>query len=186
MFTLISAWISHYKSYPFPNCNSCTCTMSVSCISDFTAISGSTNPQNWPAQQVLLNFFVVVVVVVVVGGGPPGWPRSLASCMIWRFVRGIYRSLVNSTHIGQWRGALMFSLFCAWTKFWVNNRDAGDLRRHRAHYDLTVVVLLSRTSSTVYDSGPNRLAKHSLLSRELSIKWHRWEHPQQDVHSSWR
>ena len=31
---------------------------------------------------------------------------------------------------GQWRGTLMFSFFCAWTNDWVNNRDAGDLRRH--------------------------------------------------------
>ena len=39
----------------------------------------------------------------------------------------------------QWRGALMFSLICVWTNGWANNRDAGDLRRHRAHYDVTVV-----------------------------------------------
>ena len=31
------------------------------------------------------------------------------------------------------------SLICAWTNGWVNNRDAGDLRRHRAHYDVTVM-----------------------------------------------
>ena len=30
----------------------------------------------------------------------------------WPFVRGIHRSLVNSLHRGQWRGALMFSLIC--------------------------------------------------------------------------
>ena len=30
----------------------------------------------------------------------------------WPFVRGIHRSPVNSPHKGQWRGALMFSLFC--------------------------------------------------------------------------
>ena len=39
----------------------------------------------------------------------------------------------------QWRGALMFSLIYAWTNGWVNNQDAGDLRRHRAHYDATVM-----------------------------------------------
>ena len=33
---------------------------------------------------------------------------------------------------GQWRRALMFSLFWAWTNGWVNNREAGDLRHHRA------------------------------------------------------
>ena len=54
----------------------------------------------------------------------------------WPFVRGIHRSPVNSPHKGQWRGALMFSLICAWINSWVNNRDAGDLRRHRPHYDV--------------------------------------------------
>ena len=34
----------------------------------------------------------------------------------WPFVRGIHRSLVNSPHKGQWRGAMMFSLICAWKK----------------------------------------------------------------------
>ena len=33
----------------------------------------------------------------------------------------------------------MFSLICAWTNDWANNRNAGDLRRHRTHYDVTVV-----------------------------------------------
>ena len=55
------------------------------------------------------------------------------------FVRGIHRSPVNSPHKGQWRGALMFSLICAWINTWVNNREAGDLRRHRAHYDIIVM-----------------------------------------------
>ena len=57
----------------------------------------------------------------------------------WPFVRGIHRSPVNSPHKGQWRGALMFSLICAWTNGCTNIRDAGDLRRHGAHYDVTVM-----------------------------------------------
>ena len=48
-------------------------------------------------------------------------------------------SLVNSPHRGQLREALMFSLICAWTNSWANNLDACDLRRHRAHYDVTVM-----------------------------------------------
>ena len=39
----------------------------------------------------------------------------------------------------QWRGALMASLICAWTNGWANNRNAGDLRRYRTHYDTTVM-----------------------------------------------
>ena len=43
-------------------------------------------------------------------------------------------SPVDSPHKGQWRGVLMFSLICVWTKGWANNRDVGDLRRHRTHW----------------------------------------------------
>ena len=46
---------------------------------------------------------------------------------------------LDSPHEGQWRGALMFSLICAWINRWVNNGDVGDLRRHRTHYDVTVM-----------------------------------------------
>ena len=45
----------------------------------------------------------------------------------WPFVRGIHRSPVNSPDKGQWRGALMFSLICAWINGWVNNREADDV-----------------------------------------------------------
>ena len=58
----------------------------------------------------------------------------------WPFVRGIHRSPVNSPHKGQWRGALMFTLICARINDSVNNREAGDLRRHRAHYDVIVIT----------------------------------------------
>ena len=57
----------------------------------------------------------------------------------WPFVRGIHQSLVNSPHKGQWRGALMFSLICARINAWVNNRKAGDSRRHLTHYDVIVM-----------------------------------------------
>ena len=60
----------------------------------------------------------------------------------WSFVRGIHRSSVNSSHKGQWRGALVFSLICVWINGWVNNREAGDLIRHRGHYDVIVMTLL--------------------------------------------
>ena len=47
---------------------------------------------------------------------------------------------VNSPHKGHWRGALMFSLICVWINGWVNNREAGDLRRHRDHCDVIVMT----------------------------------------------
>ena len=42
-------------------------------------------------------------------------------------------------HKGQWRGALMFSLICAWMNERVNNRGAGDFTRHCVHCDATVM-----------------------------------------------
>ena len=57
----------------------------------------------------------------------------------WPFVRGIHRSPVNSPHKGQWRGALMFSLIWVWINGCVNNREAGDLRRHRANCEVIVI-----------------------------------------------
>ena len=64
---------------------------------------------------------------------------TLVSGCYWPFVRGIHRLPVNSPHKGQWRGALMFSLICPWINGWVNNREAGDLRFHGAHYDVIVM-----------------------------------------------
>ena len=58
----------------------------------------------------------------------------------WPFVRGIHRSPVNSLHKGQWRRALIFSFIRDWINGWVNNREAGDLRRHRVDYDVIVMM----------------------------------------------
>ena len=40
---------------------------------------------------------------------------------------------------GQWHGVLMFSLICTWINGWANNWDAGDLRCHHTHYDITAI-----------------------------------------------
>ena len=66
----------------------------------------------------------------------------------WPFLRVIQRSPVNSPHKSQWRGALMFPLICAWTNGWLNNRDAGHLRRHRARYDVTVMANICQPKSS--------------------------------------
>ena len=88
----------------------------------------------------------------------------------WLFVRGIHRSPVNSPHKGQWRGALKFSLICAWIYCWVNNREAADLRRHRAHYD---VIVMYRYLLNIYNATEKSKAycKHaSYLFGETPIK----------------
>ena len=53
------------------------------------------------------------------------WYACLLRCMV---------------HVGTWwRGALMFPLISIWINHWVNNCEAGDLRCHRGHYDVTVM-----------------------------------------------
>ena len=79
---------------------------------------------------------------------------------------------VNSPHKGQWRETLMFSLICPWLNGWVNNGEAGDLRRHRAHYDVTVMYICSIPNGWALASQP--AAADSCLSL---WSWVRIPHP---------
>ena len=82
----------------------------------------------------------------------------------WPFVRGIHRSPVNFPRKGQWREALMFSLICARTNGWVNNLDAGDLRRRRAWYDVTVIIKIWCCNIDLVTAGHNH---HAMLRLKL-------------------
>ena len=66
---------------------------------------------------------------------------------------------------GQWRGALMFSLICVWINGSVNNREAGDLRHHRAHYDVIVMIYFKSCVS-------NWLTKNRVVLRYCGIVAH--------------
>ena len=63
----------------------------------------------------------------------------------WPFVRGNHRWPVNSP-----TKASDAELWCflRLKNDWVNNRDAGDLRRYRTHYDAIVMHILSAFSWT--------------------------------------
>ena len=88
---------------------------------------------------------------------------------------------VNSPHKGQWRGALMFSLICVWINGWVNNREAGDLRRYLAYCDVTVMSSfavgeveaafdhLKNNKSPGRDYIPAEFVKHYMSSGDLTI-----------------
>ena len=85
----------------------------------------------------------------------------------WPFVRGIHRSPVNSPYKGQWRGTLMFSLICARINR-VNNRQAGDLRRNRAHYD-DIVTENGCHAYTVLVTNYTRSLYHSVCIISLAL-----------------
>ena len=88
----------------------------------------------------------------------------------WPFVRELHRSPVNSPYKGQLRAALMSSLICIGIDSWVNNRKAGDSRRHRAHYDATVMYSRSARLTYVYPLGNRRLLQADASS--VTIKWY--------------
>ena len=65
----------------------------------------------------------------------------------WPFVRG------------------MFYLICAWINNWVNNREAGDLRRHGAHYDV-IVMCTSRVDNRTLTYQTNIIVSHTLICKK--------------------
>ena len=105
----------------------------------------------------------------------------------WPFVWGIHRSPVNSAHKGQRRGTLIFSLICAWINGWINNREAGDSRRHRAHtvpltycaclagHWVVTAVFASFTPQKTSKEGTSKKplnGRHFQLNKHLSYKLH--------------
>ena len=70
------------------------------------------------------------------------WAHQMETfSVLLAFLMGIHQSPVNSPHKGQWRGAMIFSLICAWINGWAIHRGTGNLRRHRGHYDVIVMIL---------------------------------------------
>ena len=64
---------------------------------------------------------------------------------------GIHRSPMNSPHIGQWRGALMFFFYLGLNKRLSKNPGDGDFRRYRSHYDVTVMYTYIYMSDSSHD-----------------------------------
>ena len=94
----------------------------------------------------LLNHFIMKTFTEDKGSGSPMayiHPDAL---------QGLYRlgnlrdDVIKWKHKGQWREALIFSSICARINNWVSNGEAGDLRRYRAHYDVTVISISPNVS----------------------------------------
>ena len=88
-------------------------------------------------------------------------------------MRGIHRSPVNTPHKGQRRWAFLFSLICAWINVWVNNHEAGDLRRLSDHYDVTVMTI-RRIINNDWHQSPNKrvFLRHAVM--HVGIAKPRW------------
>ena len=82
----------------------------------------------------------------------------------WPFVREIHRWPVNSSHKGQWRGALMFSLICALNKqlsklsggWWVEAPSRPLWRQYDVHMHICIRICpytIQTSSLSHYDQA---------------------------------
>ena len=75
----------------------------------------------------------------------------------WRHQMETFSTLLaicagNSRRIPRTKASgQMFSLICVWINGWVNNREAGDLRRYRAHYDVIVMLRCISAPATMIE-----------------------------------
>ena len=76
-------------------------------------------------------------------------------------------------HKGQWRGPLMFSLISVWINGWENNREAGDLRRYRAHY--VVIVMMQEYHLSLRCTPTSGYARGTRIGTVFSGTWNRAE-----------
>ena len=123
--------VKHYKRIPI--CWVC-------CYIHFNEISSTQRFQRYTLHPVLLVSYYICNWMNIVDNDDKLKRKRFTR--YWPFVPGIHRSSVNSPHKSQWRGALIFPLICVWTHDWVNTRNAGDWRSHRAQYDVTVMPIL--------------------------------------------
>ena len=63
----------------------------------------------------------------------------------------------------------MFSLICVWINGWVNNSEAGDLRRHRGHYDVTVMDFIIIIAVLIESCTKNPVNHPSTMSDIYSM-----------------
>ena len=78
------------------------------------------------------------------------WLRHQMETFSALLARRAGNSLVTSEFPSQ--GPVTRSFWCflwsaPWINGWVNNREAGDLRRHRAHYDVVVMLNLFQSET---------------------------------------
>ena len=85
---------------------------------------------------------------------PSNWTIIRVTAPLWGEFPGLRR--IPRTKASD---AELWCLFfiCAWINRWVNNREAGELRRHCAHYDVTVMPPFNMTRVTLMTTPTHRL-----------------------------
>ena len=102
--------------------------------------------------------------------------ESTNSMTIWERMEPPVESVSRHDDVIKWKHFprywpfVMFSLICVWINGWVNNGEAGDLRRHRAYYD--VIVMDQNIFLDAYCGTLNTRAKCECNSICRILRWH--------------
>ena len=108
-------------------------------------------PHKGPVTRKMFSFDDVIMLFEKVSWGWLSCQRHQMDTFsrYWSFVRGIHRSPVISGTKASNAKLFLFSLICARLHGWINNGAVGDLRLHRAHYDVTVMWLTIMDSDAI-------------------------------------
>ena len=79
----------------------------------------------------------------------------------------------------------MFSLICVWINDWGNNREAGDLRRYRAHYDVIIMFFSFLAPIHTYTSLHSFTGMELIIQGELYVLTHDSMRFSWDQSTSW-
>ena len=91
---------------------------------------------------------------------------------IFRVTGPLWGESIGNRRNSQWRGALVFSLICAWTNGWATRQDDGDLRRHRAQYYVTVMFQVYFMRTALYLLPYTMQGDNPTEYRHIEL-WHR-------------
>ena len=96
------------------------------------------------------------------------------------------------SHKGQWRGAWIFSSICAWTNVFAKNQDPADLRRHRTHYDVRVMILTKLNATRGWRLFTARKSKSSKATKRMvfnachvAVAAWLWEYQSDGIWAPW-
>ena len=119
------------------------CLFNTKCISKCRLQNGS----HFSGLMLFFLFSFLQTAVTFISGGAPGMgSTNTGGKLWWRHPMETFSELLAICAMEftghRWiprtkasDAELWCFLICAWINGWVNNREAGDLRRHRTHYD---------------------------------------------------
>ena len=88
---------------------------------------------------------------------------TLSNGNIFRITGHLCGEFTGPRWIPRTKASDAFSLICFWINGWVNNCEAGDLRRYRAHCDVIVMIMMSHDEEIPWEPS---ISTSSMLSTE--------------------